>query len=331
MSIAVFAVFRTGTQAYRASFRETDTLQRVRYVMDYFERDLLSIYYLDEDEYNEQLRDRIEEYQSSYLQAVDDGDLDSFADEWGADCDEEGRENDIDCQDNPFEKPLLDLTFQGTDGGDLDSIKFSIRQPQTLGQPYRPWGLVNVTYTVDSGFLIRRDETATIDPREWNGEEYVAVAKGEDEVDYSIVASGVKVFDLSYAYWWDHQWFETDNWTSNTKSIRNSETLLGDYEFDEDDPRFSNPTPGTEGFDDWINEQENLPDDGIPTYLRLRLEIADPENEARTMKMSRIYRLPYALESWTPNEELDEDERDMEYDMRDEQTVKVFPGAMRKR
>ncbi len=330
ISIAVMQVFRTGTETYKFGNRDALVLQRARYVFDTFEKDIKSLYYLPEDEYNEGLKEEIEAYQNALLQ-TEDGTLSDrdFEDMYGIDG-EIG---------NPFEKGvLIDLQFFGEDHGEQDSLTFAALHPAGIGSTYVPWGVARIHYTVDGDFLIRTIESVESNPRDVDSEGVIVREKADKPV-HSIVARGIDEFDLSYGFWVDGQWFESSSWTSNSKSFRNSNNLLDDY--DEEDYRRlgeenvrNDDEPGRddEPLDDrFDSDPAEEPYDGPPAYVRLRVVISDPENPGRKTELVRIFRIPIALESWTVNERLEEDERDGELAIRENDFTPVFPGAMRKR
>ncbi|MDK2971030.1 MAG: hypothetical protein PWP23_785 [Candidatus Sumerlaeota bacterium] len=332
ISVAVLAVFRTGTRTYSASHREMLLLQRSRYVFDSFESDISNLFYRDETSYNVQAREDIQEYQQYYLEADRTGDWDAFEERYGP-RDRDEADSDPNYVGNPFEKAkLIDLQFVGvssedSDGLAKDSITFAIRQPLELGADYHFWGLARVEYNVEGDYLIRSVEDVGTAPRTWDGQ----VLEKEIPPKYSIVAEGVQAFDLSYAFWWDNQWYETDTWSSSNRQIRNNQYLLGEYDTEDDELLNAGlPVPGASGWNDYLNELEDQPLDRLPTYVRLRVLLSDPENTARTHEMVRVFRIPNSLETWVPNDQLDEDDQEMEREERDEEFVPVFPGALKK-
>lgn len=329
VSVAVLAVFRTGTQAYTETNREMLMLQRSRYVFDTFEDDIMSLFYRDETSYNVESREMIQEYQQVRLEAERTGDWDEFERVYGpreGEADEEDR-NDPNYIGNPFDKgKLIDLQFVGENHDEIDSITFAVHEPLELGIDYHFWGLSRVHYTVEGDFLIRSEESVETAPRDWQGE----VLEKEEKPTHSIVARDVAVFDLSYAFWWDNQWYEVENWSSSNRQVRNPQQLLGEYDYDEDDVRIGQLQPGAPGWNDYLNELENQPLDRVPTYVRLRLGLTDPENEERVFEMTRIFRIPNSQETWVINEQIEEEDQEMEREMRDDEYTPVFPGALRK-
>ncbi len=323
ISIAVFAVFRTATSAYKSGHRESLLLQRGRFAFDTFERDVMNIFYRDEDTYNEHTRDLIEEYQEDLLRAEETGDFEAFNEKYGPSDDDSSPNN----TGNPFEKgKLIDLQFNGEDNGEKDRITFAVRVPLREGAPYSTWGLARIHYALEGDLLIRTSETVEANPRTWDGQ----VLEKEIPPEYTIVAEGVDEFDLSYGFWIDSQWFEVDGWTSSGRQIRNSKYLLGEYDEDDRPTDRGESQPGSTEFNEELNDQETEPYDALPTYVRIRLVLQDPENESSKTHLMRVFRVPSSQETWVSNEQLDEEERDMELDVRESKYIPVYPGALRK-
>lgn len=208
VSVVLLAVFRTGLRAYDVTYRETEVIQRARYVMDTLERDIMSLFYLDETEYNQGIRRLIEETANQ------------FADENFEPPDREDFED-------PYERGILiDLAIVGEDRGGQDALTFVAHEPFQLGGRTNFWGLSRINYSLDQDHLIRSVEDVHV-PRIdfYTGEELEKV----DAAEHTIVSAGVIEFDLSYAFWWDHQWYETDAWNSSDQGLRNATQLRGEY------------------------------------------------------------------------------------------------------
>lgn len=322
VSIVVMQVFSTGSSTYKFGNRDAVVLQRARYVFDTLERDIKCVYYMDEDLYNERIREQLEAYQQALLQ-LENGEITDADFEKMYGGGEEGEEGEVG---NPFEKGrLIDLQFFGEDGGETDKMTFATRTSMRLGDPYSLWGLSRIHYTVDGDFLIRTRETVEANPRDGSGASLQVVEKAI-KPEHSIIAPGIESFDLAFGWWSDNQWFESKSWTSNTRSFRNSGNLMGEY--DEED--LSRIGEGGEGEGEAQQGEEDQQYDGLPSYVRARIVLTDPENPARRTEMSRIFRIPTALETWTINENLEEEEQDMEKEVRIAEFTPVFPGALRK-
>jgi prepilin-type N-terminal cleavage/methylation domain-containing protein len=334
ISVAVLAVFRTGTRTYEESHREMLLLQRSRHVFETFEGDIMNLFYRDETSYNVQAREDIQEYQQYYLEAERTGDWDAFEKRYGPRDDENEAEKDPNYVGNPFEKAkLIDLQFVGqdsedSDGAPRDSITFTIRQPVELGGDYHFWGLARVEYNVEGDFLIRSVEDIGTAPRTWDGE----VLEKEEPPAYTVVAEGVTAFDLKYAFWWDNQWYEAESWSSSNRQVRNNQYLLGDYDIEDEELLSAGlPIPGSASWNDYLNELEDQPLDRLPTYVRMTVRLADPRNPARSHQMVRLFRIPNSLETWVPNQQLEEEDQEMEREERDKEFIPIYPGALKKK
>src|SRR5690606_8447896 len=169
---------------------------------------------------------------------------------------------------NPFEKyRLIDLQFEGIEGGMVDRLSLARRQNLSENEKYLLYGLERVNYTVEAGLLIRSSESVDVAPRSWDGE----ILEKEIPPNHVIIAEGIKRFDLSYGFWWDYQWYEVENWNSSGRQIRNPAMLLGEYDYDEH-ADMSAPQPGSPGWNDYLNDLDEMPYDGLPTYIRVSVE-----------------------------------------------------------
>ncbi|MCB2154239.1 hypothetical protein KQI84_05085 [bacterium] len=327
ISVAVFGVFRTGTRAYRDAQREAAVLQRTRFIFDTLESDIANLYYMDETSYNIQAEKMIKEYEKERLEAEEDNDWDAFEQKYGPREDDREADNDPNYVGNPFEQVrMIDLQFAGEDREEADGMSFAIYNKLQVGGNYYLAGLERVHYTVDNGVLIRSVESVESNPRTWTGE----VIEKENPPQHMIVAEGVVTLDFKYAFWVDNQWYETDAWNSANRQLRNPQYLLGEYEFEEDDDGRIVFGPGAPGWNDYLNDLENQPLDRVPAYIRVRLQVADPESPARTHTFERIFRVPNSQETWFINTNLEEEEQEMERQERDQEFTPVYPGALRK-
>lgn len=323
VSIAVMAVFSTGTRSFRMSNREVQVMQRARYAMDSLEKDFGNLFYRDEDQYNVQARQRLEEYQQDLLEAQKEGKWEEFERRYKPRDDDPRALDDPNYRGNPFEEGrIIDLQMVGEDDGENDRLTMAIYPPTGPGEDLELWGLARVSYTVTEGLLIRSIEGVEVAPRTWDGEEQEKPVPPR----HAILAEGVVAFDLSYAFWWDYQWYEMPTWESANRQVRNPKTLLGDYDDDDETKNNAATAGGNEGQDG----DTDSPYDQVPAYVRVRLELEDPENPGRLTKLTRLIRINTSQETWFPNVELTEEERDMEREARDEQYTPEFPGALRK-
>jgi hypothetical protein len=154
----------------------------------------------------------------------------------------------------------------------------------------------------------------------------------EEPADHVIIAEGVTQLDFRYAFWFDGQWLETEAWTSGDRTIRNSRTLLGEYD-EQELERFSQ-TVGLESAEEWnslVNDLDQEPLNRLPAAVRVTVAVADPINPKRTRQFTRILRLHNSQETYVPNGELEEDQQEMELDERLLANTPIFPGASRER
>jgi hypothetical protein len=132
-----------------------------------------------------------------------------------------------------------------------------------------------------------------------------------------ILARGVKRFQLRYGYWFDEVWLESDHWNSNDKDIRSSFNVLSPEDALE-----------TEQWEEQESAEsrrrrilrEQAPQDGLPAYVRVLLELADPKSPRHIRRFQTVMRFPVALETFVPNPDLDPERRDEEIDLRRERS-----------
>ncbi len=229
---------------------------------------------------------------------------------------------------NPFERGrIIDLQFVGEDHGGTDELTFVTFRPLTIGGEYRPWGLERVRYSANNGTLIRRSESVESPPRGVTGE--MRQKPYPPQVD--ILAEGVKAFALSYGFWYDNQWYEVTKWNSSNRQIRNPRYLLGTYDFRSDEITPGALRPGLPGWNEYLNDLANEPLDRLPSYIRIRVTVADPDTGRRPYTLQSILRLPGSQETFIPNTDLPEEDQRMERAERDSRYYQVFPGAMEAR
>lgn len=336
ISIAVINVFRVATDSYKAGNRETQILQRGRYIFDSLEQDLLQVYYLPETSYNVKTREVIEQYQLDLLEAEETNDFEAFEKKYGP-IDKKEEKNDPEYVGNPFEEHvLIDLQFFGEDGTDQDIIKFTTANNFEVGARYFKYGLKRVEYKVDGGLLIRTEETIEANKRDFEG----IILEKETPPIHTIIASGVEKFDLTYCFWVDNAWFEVDTWQSTGKQLRNSNYILGEYDFEKEGAQSGNQNEdlpqdeaafGSEGWNESLNDSNQEQFDGLPAYVRVNVVLRDPDDEkSNKLPFSRLFQIPGAVETWVANKKLEEDDRDNEINLRQDEYTEVYPGALKK-
>ncbi len=335
VTLVVFSVFSAAIRSQRPAKRETNMLARSRFAMDSIERDLTNVFFRDETSYNQNIRRQIEAMEAQRADAEYTNDWDNFYSQYGnpADDEEEGQVG------NPYDKGrIIDLQFTG----EKDSLTFTVQKKFEVGSPYRPFGLAKVKYFVEKGNLIRRDDSLEPAPRNIFGE---SLAK-KTPPSYTVVAEEVQSFQVRYVYWFDNQWYEVETWSSSNRTIRNAHFLMGDYEhrrseyddnstpqFDANGNRISGGAnqslrPGDPGWNEYLNDQESEPLDRLPAEIRIRLVIGPKDNKKRQVPFQRLIRIFPAEETYTPWNELSEDEREEEQFMRDGSFQLIFPGVL---
>lgn len=325
VSTIIFTVFRSALRSQDAGDRGTQNIQRARFVADMIRRDMTNVFFRDETSYNVAITSMIENMEQLRLQAEETGDWAQFNSLYGDPADTESVDNA--SIGDPYDKGrIIDLQFKGADGGDLDTLTFATTYPLRVGALYRPWGLSRVTYRVDGSWLIRSADTIDTEKRDMYGD---PVPKNSPP-EFIKMAEGVVKFDLKYAFWFDNQWYEVDNWDSTTRQTRNPRYILGDYE---DEVAAQNPTqlaPGSPGWNASLNDQYSEPLDRLPAYIRVDVSFADKKNPRRVEAFESIIRLLPAEETYTPGTELDNDQRDEERTLRDQTYTPIQPGILRK-
>ncbi|MEO8377354.1 MAG: hypothetical protein ABI579_06760, partial [Candidatus Sumerlaeota bacterium] len=144
------------------------------------------------------------------------------------------------------------------------------------------------------------------------------------------LAEGVKKFDISYAFWYDNQWYEVPSWNSASRQIRNPHYILGTYDELTDKVNASGLSPGQDGWNNSLNDQFGEPLDRLPAYIRVKVEFADLKNPARVEDFESIIRIYSAEETYTAGADITEEIRDQERDLRDSDYVPVYPGILKK-
>lgn len=336
VSLVIFSVFRAAIRTQEVGERETEMIRRARFAMDAMERDLQMIFLRDETSYNQGVSRLIEEMESARLEAEEDGDWEDFYRKYG-DPDDPDSIDDAEMG-NPYDKGrIIDVQMRGENKGKTDTITFATQLKLTEGQPYHPLGIARVKYFVDDDWLIRSEESIEAPRRNQNSE----IVNFPSPPLYTRLTAGVKEFNISYAFWYDNQWYEEEVWNSTNRQIRNPNYILGDYrENDEDYQNNSTatpagrlgqpPRPGEPGYDEFLNDQLNEPLDRLPSQVRIKLTIEDSEKKQRQQHFQRIFRIPSAasLETYTPSQDLTEDERENEQHLRDEKYFMIYPGVL---
>ncbi len=321
VSVIIFSIFHAAIKSQRVGDRETKMLNHARFALDTIEKDITNVIYRDETSYNIIMSRMIAEMEEERYKAEQTGYWEDFNAKY---VDEESSIG------NPYELGrLIDLQFSGSENGKKDTLTFTVRQPYQIGDIYRPYGVSRVKYFLQDGWLIRSEDVIDTKERDAFGNVYSRPIPPS----YSRLAEGVKVFDLKYTFWYDHQWYEKDGWVSGIRQTRNGKYLLGDYREDDDPrnrdtPEYNNTLePGAPGWNEQLNDSRNEPLDRLPSLIRVKLVISDPTNEKRTAEFQRVIKVPPSEETYVPFDRLEEEERENEQYLRDEKYTPVYPGV----
>jgi len=317
LGVIILSTFRTGTRAYEDVERQATLIDEARFVFDQLEHDVHGTLIKREAEYNQAIRQQLDQIQKLMFEAEWMGDWDEFQQRTGYNMpvsdllDDEGRYPEG-YLGNPLEKSILvDLAMFGEPNGDDATFSFVVRKPVVPGRPYDEWGLTRVTYTSQEGVLIRSEESVEDPPRDLlTGDLLVEPPPPRQEV----VAQGVKRFSLRFGYWFDEVWLESTRWNSTRKEFRNSFDLwTPDPDPDKADALNQ---PGSPEWQQQNQLMSQAPEDRVPAYVRVILELADVKNPKRTEVFTTIIRYPQSEETYVPNNRLDEERRDEEIDAR---------------
>ncbi len=317
LGVIILSTFRTGTAAYEEAERQATLIDRARFTFDTLERDVHAAVNMRENEYNRNIRRRIEELFTDLYQAEIDNNFEPIFNKYGNPeelMDEDGRLPDG-YRGNPFNSGIMiDLQMYGEPNGEDDgTVSFVTYSPVDPGHPHGDWGLTRVTYESKDGVLIRSVEPSVKDAaRNLFGE----VIAPPDPPRPEVLAEGVERFQVHYGYWFDEIWLESDRWNSTRKEMRNSYNVWTP----EPDPDFEERvnTPGTAEYESRRNAQSRAPEDQLPGYMRITLELADVNRPNRTETFTTILRFHQAQETYIPNTDISPERRDQEIDFRRE-------------
>ncbi len=322
--LAAYAVFNAAIRSERVGLREAEKMMRARYVFDSLERDLTNIVFRDETSYNVSITRLLEQMEEARLEAEETGDWEPFYAAYGDPAEDDDDEDP--SVGNPYERGrLIDLQFLGEDQDHFDALSFSVVDAPRVGRRYRPYGITRVQYSIQDGVMVRSEDDIETEPRTIDGE----LLERPEPPEHAILAEGITEFDIRYAFWFDNQWYETDQWSSANRQVRNPRYYVGEHDFgfeDRPDNDFS-LRPGDAGWNEYVNDLDSEPLDRLPAYLRIKLAVKDPGGTGRPSRFTRIIRLNPSLETWIPGTELDEDQRDDEREARDQYYSLILPGV----
>lgn len=174
--VAVGAVMRTATRAWTTGHGLSEIMQGARMTEDVISRDMGSLLYLEESDYNHAYRRQIDLMATRIQGQVDpdrrwDGAIPGEL--WGSERDDRRRDRftrrDRDEQDATENDPNamlslealstpIDLSFRGTDSGQTDRLSLARSfTPRWYGEP-ETWGVRRVSFYVEDGTLYREEE-----------------------------------------------------------------------------------------------------------------------------------------------------------------------------
>lgn len=317
---AIISTFASTSTSMRRGIAESTTLANARFAIESVSADLMNVHYRDETSYNINMRLLLEEFERQRSEAQENGTWGDFERRFGPR--DERNPQDDDYIGNPFEKGvLIDLSFNGTE----NTLTFARRRPAAQSAREFTYGLSRVTWELAGGTLVRKEDTVADPPRDWQGE---VIEQEQKKVRTDIIAEGVTEFELRYAFWYDGQWFEADSWDSNSRSTRNPRAYKSEeaQEFynrvegglTQDDPRF----------EDVLDTLETEPLDRTPSYVRIKLSVADPKRPKTVRHFTRIVRIPGALETYTLDPDMPDDVADAERRERDDEYEPIYPGVL---
>ena len=320
LGVVVLTTFRMGTRAYEEAERQSTLVDKARFFFDSLERDVHAIYILPETAYNNSMRSKINDLQDAIWRAEFEDDWSVLEQRYGWDDGftdpEELRDDEGNLPEgyvgNPYESGILiDLSLIGEPKGEENSsLSFVTYQPIEPDRPSSVWGLNRVTYESNNGVLVRTQETVKDPVRNLFGE----LMEEPDPPRQEVLAEGVTQFQIKYGYWFDEVWIESDRWNSTRRELRNSFNVWTPEEDPEIDELYNDPeSPEYRKRRQSINQ---APEDFLPAYLYLTLQLADIKNPNRTETFHSMIRFHQSQETYVPNESLEPERQDDEIDER---------------
>jgi prepilin-type N-terminal cleavage/methylation domain-containing protein len=290
----LYSAFRLGVRSYELSDRAVDASQQARIVFSTLTRDLHSVYFAQESDYNKTVRNYRMKFDQEREAAEREGTLDAFYDHILMLTEQEGK--------NPYDFGIaIDLSFKAENHEGNDSVSFVRLQRSDGTVKTEPWSLTRVNYRVEDGRLIRTMDSIFAPGRDIEGNE---IPKPEPQKQ--VIAKRVKTFNIAWGYYYEGEWFEAQDWSADERRYRNPVE-----ELDEEDPEYERK----------LRLQESKPVDGIPSYALVELALADKERSSMIKTFQTLIRIPTAQENTIPLSEeekqaLEEQERTREHPLR---------------
>lgn len=208
--VALLAAFQTGMKAFDLGSKHGEQQQVGRYAVNTVSKDLRTIFYKPENEYNVARR-QVESLSEQNQEVTGRSDKDS----------EKTSKDSLDIDQNlPDVGPAIDLKFKGDDGGDTDHLSFVVRLGYKEGQEQVRWNLARVDYYVEDGMLYRSIDDITAPEVDEDGNEIPKLTP--PQVDK--IASNCVGFDVQYGYYYDKAYHLAESWDSSASQYRNPET-----------------------------------------------------------------------------------------------------------
>lgn len=275
---AVMSTFHVGTKSYERSQETLNVVQRARFALEGFGRDLRCVVYANESDYNINIRNILNTIEQEKVMAEENDTLDEFYEKYYGE-DEEGN------QKNPYDYGIMyDLSFKGTEGSEADTVEFTTYQSTVGYVPKMPWGIARVKYHLSGGNLLREISDIMQAGQDEFGEDLP-----DSEPFIEEIASGVQMFDVRYGFFYAGQWLEAEEWNSDEKRFRTPP-----IEFSEEDPE---EDPNFQAKMQLLN---TLPTDNLPAYVAVTIALEDPRRENRVYRYQSIFRMPSSQETFVP-------------------------------
>jgi hypothetical protein len=175
----------------------------------------------------------------------------------------------------------MDLRFSGKGNDETAEISFVRFQSRFGARPSMPTSLVRVTYSLDGDVLARGEEDILRRAVLPTGEEEERETPQKEELVRDVLS-----FTVSYGYYYEGEWLETDNWDSDSWTHRFDETDL------------SSGLDGFEGVFPHLEAiRESRAQDNLPSYVRFRLTVLDELRKSRPRIFERTVNIVNARET----------------------------------
>jgi prepilin-type N-terminal cleavage/methylation domain-containing protein len=267
---ALYTTFRTGMRAYRVGAQTGQTMQTGRFAMDILVRDLKNVFSLTETIYNRQYRLRREKLQEAIRQAQLDVD------------------KSIDLADavDQFNHtpPGIDLSISGSGTEESADVTFVRRQERYAHRPDKPMQLARVRFYRQADRLMRSEQDIFLPEVDIDGT-YMPPVEPRSET----LLHGLKEFGIEYGFYYDGAWMETRKWSSDSRDHKTDRLSIWQV-------------PGTgRKLNQFVESyEEGIPQDNVPSYVRVRLVIADPRGQARARVFERTINLATGMATHVP-------------------------------